>query len=68
MPPRPNASRDEILVATIQLIAEHDLSGVSVDMVAESCGVSKATIYRRWRAKDEVALAVVILLVRDALR
>ena len=54
MPPRPNASRDEILVATIQLIAEHDISGVSVDMVAESCGVSKATIYRRWASRDEL--------------
>jgi len=54
MPPRPNASRDEILVATIQLIAEHDISGVSVDMVAASCSVSKATIYRRWATRDEL--------------
>lgn len=54
MPPRPNASRDEILVATMQLIAEHDIPGVSVDMVAEVCGVSKATIYRRWDSRDDL--------------
>lgn len=54
MPPRPNASADEILVATIQLIAEHDLPGVTVDMVAEKAGVSKATIYRRWPSREEL--------------
>jgi AcrR family transcriptional regulator len=54
MPPRPNASRDEILVATMQLIAEHDISGVSVDMIAEACGVSKATIYRRWATREDL--------------
>ncbi|MEQ1883380.1 MAG: TetR/AcrR family transcriptional regulator [Burkholderiales bacterium] len=54
MPPRPNASRDEILVATLQLIAEHDISGVSVDMVADACSVSKATIYRRWASRDDL--------------
>lgn len=54
MPRRPNASTDEILVATIQLIAQHDISGVSVDMVAEACGVSKATIYRRWATRDDL--------------
>lgn len=52
MPPRPNASPAEILVATIKLIAEHDVSGISVDMVAETTGVSKATIYRRWPSRE----------------
>jgi len=42
------------LVATIQLIAEHDVSGVSVDMVAEVTGVSKATIYRRWKSREDL--------------
>lgn len=39
---------------TIQLIAEHDVSGVSMDMIAERAGVSKATIYRRWSSRDEL--------------
>lgn len=54
MPPRPNSSTDEIIVTTIRLIAEHDISGVSVDMVAEACNVSKATIYRRWPSRDDL--------------
>lgn len=54
MPPRPNSSTDEIIVTTIRLIAEHDISGVSVDMVAEACNVSKATIYRRWPSREDL--------------
>lgn len=54
MPPRPNSSTDEILITTIQLIAELDVPGVSVDMVAERAGVSKATIYRRWPSRDDL--------------
>jgi AcrR family transcriptional regulator len=41
-------------VITVQLIAEHDVSGISVDMIAEKAGVSKATIYRRWSSRDEL--------------
>ena len=57
MPPRPNSSTDEILVTTVQLIAELDVSGVTVDLVAEKTGVSKATIYRRWPSRDDVVAA-----------
>lgn len=54
MPPRPNSSTDEILVKTIELIAEHDIAGVSVEMVAEASNVSKATIYRRWQSREDL--------------
>lgn len=54
MPPRPNSSTEEILVTTVQLIAELDVSGVTVDLVAEKTGVSKATIYRRWPSREEL--------------
>jgi AcrR family transcriptional regulator len=59
VPPRPNSSPDEILVITIQLISEFDVSGVSVDMVAERAGVSKATIYRRWPSREELIFEAV---------
>ena len=51
MSPRPNASAEEILEITVELIAEHGVSGVTVDTVAARAGVSKATIYRRWRSR-----------------
>ena len=59
MPRRPNSSTDEILALTFQLIADHDVSGVSVDMVAARAGVSKATIYRRWRSREELIQATI---------
>jgi AcrR family transcriptional regulator len=54
LPPRPNASSDEILITTIQLIAQHDVLGVTVDMVAEKAGVGKTTIYRRWPSREDL--------------
>jgi AcrR family transcriptional regulator len=51
VPPRANATPEQILDITFHLIAEHDVSGVSVDMVAAKAGVSKATVYRRWSSR-----------------
>ena len=59
MSPRPNSTPEEILDITFNLIAEYDISGVTVDKVAERAGVSKATIYRRWSSRD--------VLFRDAM-
>jgi AcrR family transcriptional regulator len=64
MSPRPNASADEILEITFHLIAEHDLSGVTVDMVAAKAGVSKATIYRRWDSRQALLVAAMTRLRR----
>lgn len=66
MPPRPKSSTDEILALTFQLIADHDVSGVSVDMVAAKSGVSKATIYRRWRSREELIQATIDGMRRPA--
>ena len=49
-------------MATMQLIAEHDVSGVSVDMIAEKTGVSKPTIYRRWPSRDDLIVAAMAVL------
>ena len=49
----PRARRDEgdILDATIRVIADHGVSGATVDTVAARAGVSKATIYRHWGSR-----------------
>jgi AcrR family transcriptional regulator len=64
MAPRPNASADEILDITFHLIAEHDVSGVTVDMVAAKAGVSKATIYRRWESRSALLVDAMTRLRR----
>lgn len=64
MPRSPNASDDEILTFTNQLIAKHDISGVTVDMVATKAGVSKATIYRRWASRHALILDAITIMHR----
>lgn len=54
--PRNDACTDEILQATIELVAEVGLAGMTVDAVAARAGVGKATIYRRWPSKEELLL------------
>lgn len=46
-----------ILDAVLELIAESGYVSMTIDAVAARSGTSKATIYRRWRNKREIAVA-----------
>ena len=61
----PARSRTEkaILDATRELLAEGGVPGLTVEGVAARAGVAKTTIYRRWRSRDELALAVLLDMV-----
>jgi AcrR family transcriptional regulator len=39
----------------VQLLLERGFDGMTVDDVAEAAGVGKATIYRRWASKEQLA-------------
>ena len=54
-----------IIDATRELLAERGVGGLTVERVAARAGVAKTTIYRRWRSKDELALAVLIDMVEN---
>jgi AcrR family transcriptional regulator len=54
--PRSEKARRAILEAATELLLEKGLGAVSMDAVAERAGVSKATIYRWWPAKEMLAL------------
>jgi AcrR family transcriptional regulator len=62
VPRSPNSSADEILVNTLKLISKHGISGVTLDMVANTSRVSKATIYRRWPNRDKLILSALSYL------
>ena len=66
-PPRRSGARtkEAILGATRELLAEHGVRGLTVEGVAIRAGVAKTTVYRRWRSKDELALAVLIDMVEQ---
>ncbi|HSY71293.1 MAG TPA: TetR/AcrR family transcriptional regulator [Alloacidobacterium sp.] len=51
------AHRD-VLEAALNLFAERGIDATSMDAIAEASGVSKATIYKHWRDKDQLCLEV----------
>jgi AcrR family transcriptional regulator len=58
-PGRGARSEEAILDATRDLLAEVGVRGLTIEGVAARSGVAKTTIYRRWRDKNELALAAV---------
>jgi AcrR family transcriptional regulator len=39
--------------------------GLTIEGVAERSGVAKTTIYRRWRSKEDLALAALLEVIRE---
>jgi AcrR family transcriptional regulator len=54
--PRSEKARNAILQAAGELLLAHGLGAASMDAVADTAGVSKATIYRWWPTKEALAL------------
>ena len=54
--PRSIAAHRKVLDAALNLFAERGIDATSMDAIAEASGVSKATIYKHWREKDELCL------------
>ena len=57
--PRDEKARVAILDAAAELLLARGLEKVSMDAVAEQAGASKATIYRWWPTKEQLALEAV---------
>jgi AcrR family transcriptional regulator len=54
----PEAARERILRTAYDLFCNHGLQAVGVDRISDEAGVAKVTLYRNFRSKDELALAV----------
>ncbi|MFG2720393.1 TetR/AcrR family transcriptional regulator [Streptomyces sp. NPDC048416] len=58
--PRSEAAERQILEAVVELLEEGvSLAGLSIERIARTAGVGKATIYRRWAGKEELYVEVV---------
>ncbi len=62
---RSEATHQAILRATREILVEVGVRGLTVEGVAARAGVAKTTVYRRWKSKDELALAVLIDMVEQ---
>ncbi|KHL04595.1 TetR family transcriptional regulator [Sinomonas humi] len=54
---RPTTARQRILDTSFELFARRGIRDVGVDELVESSGVAKATFYKYFRTKDDLALA-----------
>jgi AcrR family transcriptional regulator len=63
--PRRSATGHAILLATRQILAQGGVHELTVEGVAERSGVAKTTIYRRWRSKEDLALAALLEVIRE---
>jgi AcrR family transcriptional regulator len=52
----------KVLEASLKLFAERGIDATSMDSIAEVSGVSKATIYKHWHDKGQLALESLELL------
>lgn len=50
----------KVLEAALELFAEKGIDATSVDAIAASSGVSKATIYKHWADKDALCMEVLV--------
>ncbi len=53
---RSASAHQKVLDAALALVAERGLDATSMDAIAESSGVSKATIYKHWKDKEALLL------------
>ena len=59
-------SRDaKILEATLEVLAELNAAGLTMDAVAARAGAGKATIYRRWTSKTQLVIDAVAHMKRN---
>ncbi len=53
-----SAAQTRILDAALALIADHGVSGTSLQMIADAVGITKAGVYRQFRAKEDLVIAL----------
>src|SRR5215208_6185573 len=52
------AAQTRVLDAALRLIAERGVSGTSLQMIADAMGVTKAAVYRQFKTKEEIVIAI----------
>lgn len=56
MKPKDESKIEEIYAATLALIQEHGLSGITVNMIAKKAGLATGTVYNYFENKEELII------------
>jgi AcrR family transcriptional regulator len=51
-------AQTRVLDAALKLIAERGVSGTSLQMIADAMGVTKAAVYRQFKTKEDIVIAI----------
>src|SRR6478609_178144 len=57
--PAPLSARERILDTAYGLFCRHGIRAVGIDTIIERSGVAKMTVYRHFKSKDDLVLAVI---------
>jgi AcrR family transcriptional regulator len=63
--PRSEEAHQAILAAAIELVREVGYDAVAMDAIAARAGVGKATVYRRWKAKEPLVCEALEQIMRS---
>lgn len=55
--PVPSAAQARIISAALELFARNGVGGTSLQMIADSIGVTKAAVYHQYNSKEQIVLA-----------
>ena len=61
--PRDDTVDEAIIDATLELLAEVGMAGLSIEGIVARAGVSKAALYRRWDSKETLVIDAVVAKV-----
>ena len=53
-----SAAQERILIAALELFAEHGVGATSYGMIADAIGVTKGAVYHQFKTKDDIIIAV----------
>ena len=53
-----SAAQTRIVAAALDLFGQHGVSGTSLQMIADTIGVTKAAVYHQYKTKEEIVVAV----------
>ncbi|WP_433544153.1 TetR/AcrR family transcriptional regulator (plasmid) [Streptomyces sp. CA-294286] len=63
--PRDAALDRALLEATLEVLYEKGYGGLTTSAVAKRAGVSTATLYRRWKSKDDLVVGTAVRWAHD---